>query len=109
MHTFSMSCCKIGCILFNTIFMTLHDRMKKNESGYAFVDSPSLACKIWVLENDWEALLICNPDHRNAKQVFNAVILWRKTQSKKMMRYLNKQKLLRELHGRWKTKQEIGK
>ena len=24
--------------------------MKKNEFGYAFVDSPSLACKIWALE-----------------------------------------------------------
>ena len=71
--------------------MTLHDRIKKNEFGNAFVDSPSLACKIWALKNDWEALLICNPDHRNAKQVFNEMILWRKTQSKKMMRYLNNQ------------------
>ena len=64
--------------------------MKKNEFGYVFVDSASLASKIWTLENDWEALLICNPDHRTAKQFFNALILWRKTQSKKMMHYLNK-------------------
>ena len=71
--------------------MTLHDRMKKNEFGYAFVNSSSLACKIWALENDWEALLVCNSDHRNSKQVFNAMILWRKTQRKKMMCYLNKQ------------------
>ena len=35
------------------IFMTLH----------TFVDSPSLGCKIWALENDWEVLLIWNPDH----------------------------------------------
>ena len=54
---------------------------------YVFIDSASLACKIWAWENDWEALLIYNPDHRNA----NAIILWRKTQSKKMMHYLNKQ------------------
>ena len=65
-----MSCYKIGCKLFNIIFMTLHDRMKKNECGYGFVDSTSLACKIWALESDWETLLICNPDHRNSKQVF---------------------------------------
>ena len=71
--------------------MTLYGRMKKNEYGYTFVDSPSLACKIWTLQNDWEGLLICNPDHRNAKQVFNAMILRRKTQRKKMMPYLNKQ------------------
>ena len=71
--------------------MTLRERMRKNEFGYAFVDSPSLASKFWALENDWEALLICNSDHRNVKQVFNTMLLWRKTQSKKMMRYLNKQ------------------
>ena len=65
-----MSCYKIGCKLFNIIFMILHDRMKKNECGYGFVDSTSLACKIWALESDWETLLICNPDHRNSKQVF---------------------------------------
>ena len=90
MCTFWMSCYKIGCILFNTIFITLQGRMKKNEFGYTFVDSPSLACKIWALENDWEVLLICDPDHRNKRQVFNAMILWRKTQSKKVMRHLNK-------------------
>ena len=83
-----MGCYKVRCILFSR---TLHGRMKKNEFGYTFVDTPSLACKIWALENDWEALLICNSDHRNAKQGFNAMILWHKTQSKKMMYYLNKQ------------------
>ena len=57
-----MNCQKIGCMLFNTMFMNLHDRMKKNEFGYAFVDSPSLACNTQALESDWEALLICNPD-----------------------------------------------
>ena len=65
--------------------------MKKNEFRYGFVDSPSLAFKIWAVENDWEALPIRNADHQNTKQVFNAMISWRKTQSKKMMRYLNKQ------------------
>ena len=73
--------------------MTLHDRMKNNGFGFTFFDFPSFACKIWALENDWEALLICNPDHRNAKQVFNAMIVLRKTQSKKMMCNLNKQNL----------------
>ena len=43
------------------------------------------------MKNDWEPLLIWNPDYRNAKQVFNAIILWHKPRSKKMMRYLNKQ------------------
>ena len=43
--------------------MTLHDRMKKNEFGYGFANSPSLACKIWALANDREALLIHDPDH----------------------------------------------
>ena len=42
------------------------------------------------MKNDWEPLLIWNPDYRNEKQVFNAIILWHKTRSKKMMRYLNK-------------------
>ena len=80
------------CILFNTIFMTLHDRMKKNEFGYVFANSASLACKIWALVNDWEASLIHNPDHQNAKQVLNAVTLFHKTEkSKKIMCYLNKQ------------------
>ena len=55
--------------------MTLHGRMKKNEFGYGFVHSLSLACKIWALKCDWEALLICNLDHRNAKQDFNVMIL----------------------------------
>ena len=54
------------CILFNTIFMTLHYRIKKNEFGYAFVNSSILTHKIWALANDWEALLIHNPDHQNA-------------------------------------------
>ena len=73
------------------MFMNLHDRMKKNEFEYAFANSSSLACKIWVLANDWEALLIHGPDHGNVKQVFNAMILWHKAQNKKMIRYLNKQ------------------
>ena len=90
-RTFWMRCYKIGCILFNTIFTTLHDRRKKNEVGDPFVDSPSLACKIWSLENNWEALLICNLEHWNAKQVFNTMTLWYKTQSKKMRHSLNKQ------------------
>ena len=42
------------CILFNTMFMTLPDRMKKSEFGYVFANSSSLAWKIWALVNDWE-------------------------------------------------------
>ena len=34
------------CILFDTIFMTLHDRMRKNEFRFAFANSSSLACRI---------------------------------------------------------------
>ena len=79
------------CIVFNAIFITLHDRTKKNEFGYAFANSSSLGSKIWPLANDWKALLIHDPDNRNAKQVLNAMILWHKTQNKKMMRHLNKQ------------------
>ena len=71
--------------------MNLHDRKKKNEFRYAVAVSHSLACKIWTFANDWEALLTRDPDHRNVKQVLKAVILWRETQNKKMMRYLNKQ------------------
>ena len=41
------------CMLFKTIFMTLHDRMKNNEFGCAFANSFSLACKIWALANNW--------------------------------------------------------
>ena len=78
------------CILFNTIFMTLHDKMKKNKFRYAVADSPSLAFKIWALANDWETLLIRDTDHRNTKQVLSAMIFWRETQNK-MMRYLSKQ------------------
>ena len=36
-------------------------------------------------------LLIHDPDLQKVKKVFNAMILWQKTQSKKMMCYLNKQ------------------
>ena len=84
--------------------MTFHDRMKKNELGYAFANSSSLFCKIWALANDWEALLIHDPDHRSKKQVRNAPILWHKTQNKKITRFLKKQNF-----GHWKTKQEMGK
>ena len=55
------------CILFNTIPMTSDDIMRKNEFGYAFANSSSLTCKIWALKNDWEAFLIHDPDHQNAK------------------------------------------
>ena len=58
--------------------MALHDRMKKNEFGYALANSSSLTCKIWALANDWEALPIHDRDHRNAKQVLNGMILWQK-------------------------------
>ena len=44
----------------------------------------SLACKIWALANDWEGLLIPDPDHQNTKQVLNAMILWHKTQNRKI-------------------------
>ena len=40
------------CILFKTIFMNLHDRMKKNGFEYGFANSPTLACKISILPND---------------------------------------------------------
>ena len=75
--------------------MILYDRMKKNEFGYAVTDSPRLSCKILALENDWEASLIRDPDHQNAKQTLNEMVLWCKTQSKKMMRYVNKQTFAR--------------
>ena len=42
------------------------------------------------LGNFWKWLGGLTTDHRNKRQVFNAVILWRKTQSKKVMRHLNK-------------------
>ena len=57
--------------------------MKKNEFGYLLADSPSLTCKIWAFTNYWEALLIRDPDYGNAKQVFNARILWRKYKTRK--------------------------
>lgn len=66
----------------------IHNTVKKSEFGHAFANSPSLTCKTWGLANDWEALLIPDPDHGNANSVFNA-ILWRKTQNKKMMCYLS--------------------
>ena len=53
------------------------------------------------------ALLIHDPDHQNAKQVLS-VLIWHKTKQEDDA--LSKQaKLLRELYGPWKTKQEIGK
>ena len=73
------------------MFMNLHDITKKNEFGYAVANSSNLACKISALATDWEALIIYDPDHRNAKQVLNAMILWHKTQNKKIMCYRNKQ------------------
>ena len=54
--------------------MALQDTMKKNEFGYAFNDSVSLSCKLWTLDNDLKALLICNTDHKDANQVLNAMI-----------------------------------
>ena len=92
MYTFWISYCMISCILFNTILMTLHEQ--------EWVGRWVWRCIRWFsqfylqntrLANDWDALQIYNPDHQNAKQVFSTMMLWRKTQSKKMMRYLNKQ------------------
>ena len=45
--------------------MTPHDKMKKNEFEYTFANSSRFTCKIWALANDWENLLINDPDHRN--------------------------------------------
>ena len=73
--------------------MTLHDRMKKNEFGYAIGNSSILPCKTWALANNWETLLSRNPILRNAKQVLNAVMFWHKTQTKKVVRYLNEQNI----------------
>ena len=33
------------CVLLNTVFTTLHDRIRKNEFGYVLTNSPILACK----------------------------------------------------------------
>ena len=51
----------LQCVLYNTVFTMLHDHMKHNENGYAVTYSRKLTCKIWVLANDWELLLIRNP------------------------------------------------
>ena len=69
------------CTLFNTIFNTLNDRMTKNEFGYVLTNSSILACKTWAFTIDWESLLIYDLDHRNAKKVFNDMILWVSTHS----------------------------
>ena len=74
MHTFFNELLQDWLYIIQHHIHDFNDRRKKNEFGYALVGSPSLACKMWALENDWGALLICNPDHRNAKQVFNAMI-----------------------------------
>ena len=79
------------CVLYNAIFLTLHDTMKKNEHGYAGTESKALATKIVSLAFDWESLLLREPSYRNAKQVINGMVIWRKTQDKKVIRYLNKQ------------------
>ena len=57
------------CDLYNVIFMTLHDSMTVNEHEYAITKSKNLACKIWTLANDWEALLFRDACYRNPKQV----------------------------------------
>ena len=89
------------------MFMTLHDRMTKNEFVYAFANSSSLACKIWGLKNDWEALLTHNPDYRNAKPALNDIMA---KNTKQEDDPLSKQtKLLRESYGLWETKKEMGK
>lgn len=66
-------------------------QMKKNEFGFAVTDSPRPSCKIWALAHYCEALLIRYPDHGNTKQILNTMILYRETQNKKIMCYLNKQ------------------
>ena len=55
--------------------MNLHNRIKENEFKYTVADSQTLACKIWGLANNWEALLIRDHDHQNKKQVINAMML----------------------------------
>ena len=79
------------CVLYNAIYLTLHDTMSKNEYGYAGTDSKSLGNKIVSLAYDWEALLLREPMFRSAKQVINGMVVWRKTQDRKVIQYLNKQ------------------
>ena len=78
------------CDLYNVIFMTLHDSMTVNEHGYAITKSKNLACKIWALANDWEALLFRDACYRNPKQVLLAMNIYRMTRSKQIINYLTK-------------------
>ena len=77
-------------VMFNTIFMILHDHLKLNETDYAITYSRKLSCKIWVLVNDWELLLIWNLAYRNEKQVLTDIVISREIHNKNVIRYLNK-------------------
>ena len=100
-HTVSMSSYKTGCILFNTTFMTLHDRMRKDELGYEFVDFHNLAWKLWALESDLGGGGAMQSFQCNDIMAYN---------TKEEDDVLSKQaEFLCELYGRWKTKQEMGK
>ena len=78
------------CDLYNVIFMTLHDFMTVNEHGYAITKSKNLACKIWALANDWEALLFRDACYRNPKQVLLTMNIYRIRRSKQIINYLTK-------------------
>ncbi len=51
--------------LYNAIYYSMYDNMKKNEHGYA-VTSRTKATKIWSIASDWETLVTNSPSPKLA-------------------------------------------
>ena len=78
------------CELYNAIYLSLFDTITLNGEGYAITNSKKLSCKIWSLANQWEGLLLKSPDYRNPMQVLLGMTIYRLSQSKEIIQYLNK-------------------
>ena len=78
------------CVLYNVIYLSLFERIKINDDGYASTKSSNLNSKIWSLASQWEGLLLKSPDYCNPMQVLSGITIYRLTQSKEIIQYLSK-------------------
>ena len=76
------------CELYNAIYLSINDTIKLDDEGCAFTTSKNLTCQIWSLAKQWEALLFKPPTYRNPMQILMEMTLYRLTQSKEIIQYL---------------------
>ena len=74
-------------ILYNVIYLSMYQRCKYNEYGYAITDSPNISNKIWSIASDWSSLIT---GLRSPKQIIVGTNIHRLTASKEVVSILHK-------------------